>query len=153
MLDTTSGPIAYDDPGDPQAIPAFLLSSGAHDRHDWDELRALLPERFRTIALDWPSHGDSPPGEGPLSAMQIADVTEQAVAQLAPEGALVIGNSVGGFAATRLAIRRPELVKGLVIVDGGGFAGRSPLVRAFCALMARRQADRLFDPRGGAERV
>jgi pimeloyl-ACP methyl ester carboxylesterase len=137
LLDIASGPIAYDEEGDPDGIPVFLLPSGAHDRHDWDELRALLPERFRTIALDWPSHGDSPPGEAPLSAMRIADITEQAVAQLAPEGALVIGNSVGGFAAARLAIRRPQLVNGLVIVDGGGFAGRSPLVRAFCALMAR----------------
>ncbi|MGD1057781.1 MAG: alpha/beta hydrolase [Solirubrobacteraceae bacterium] len=137
LIDTSTGPISYDELGDPQAIPAFLLPSGAHDHHDYDELRALLPERFRTIALDWPSHGDSPPGEGPLSAMRIADVTEQAIAQLAPEGALVIGNSVGGFAAARLAIRRPELVKGLVIVDGGGFAGRSPFVRTFCALMGR----------------
>jgi pimeloyl-ACP methyl ester carboxylesterase len=30
-----------------------------------------------------------------------------------------------------------EQVRGLVIVDGGGFAGRPPHVRAFCALMAR----------------
>lgn len=146
LLDIASGPIAYDEEGDPEAIPVFFLPSGAHDRHDWDELRALLPERFRTIALDWPGHGDSPPGEGPLSAMRIADITEQAVAQLAPEGALVIGNSVGGFAAARLAIRRPELVSGLVIVDGGGFAGRSPLVRAFCALMAHPRFLRAIYP-------
>jgi pimeloyl-ACP methyl ester carboxylesterase len=134
MLDTSTGPIAYDVSGFGETV--VMLSSGAHDRHDWDELRTLLPARFRTIALDWPSHGESPPGEGALSAMRIAEITEQAVAQLAPEGALVIGNSVGGFAAARLAIRRPELVRGLVIVDGGGFAGRSPLVRAFCSLMA-----------------
>jgi pimeloyl-ACP methyl ester carboxylesterase len=43
---------------------------------------------------------------------------------------------VCGFAAARLAIRRPELVRGLVIVDGGGFAGRSPHERAFCWLMS-----------------
>jgi len=36
-----------------------------------------------------------------------------------------------------MAIRRAELVRGLVIVDGGGFAGRPPHVRAFCALMAQ----------------
>jgi pimeloyl-ACP methyl ester carboxylesterase len=135
LIDTSTGPISYDARGSGETL--VMLSSGAHDRHDWDALRALLPERYRTIALDWPSHGDSPPGQGPLSAMRIADIAEQAVAQLAPEGALVIGNSVGGFAAARLAIRRPELVRGLVIVDGGGFAGRSPFARAFCALMAR----------------
>ncbi len=144
LLDTSTGSVSYDVSGSGEAV--VMLSSGAHDRHDWDELRTLLPERFRTIALDWPSHGDSPPGEGALSAMRIADVTEQAVAQLAPEGALVIGNSVGGFAAARLAIRRPELVRGLVIVDGGGFAGRSPFVRAFCALMTRPRFLRAIYP-------
>jgi pimeloyl-ACP methyl ester carboxylesterase len=141
LIDTSTGPIAYDvrgpGPDTPPHETIVLLPSGAHDRHDFDELRALLGDRFRTIALDWPSHGDSPPGEGPLSAMRIADVSEQAVEQLAPRGAVVLGNSVGGFAAARLAIRRPELVAGLVIVDGGGFGGRSPLVRAVCALMSR----------------
>ena len=56
---------------------------------------------------------------------------------LAPGRSVVVGNSVGGFAAGRLAIRRPELVRGLVIVDSGGFGGRPPQVRAFCALMSR----------------
>jgi pimeloyl-ACP methyl ester carboxylesterase len=150
LIDTSTGPIAYDVSGrGPDASPRetiILLPSGAHDRHDFDELRALLGDRFRTIALDWPSHGDSPPGTGELSAMRIADVAEEAVAQLAPDGAIVLGNSVGGFAAGRMAIRRPELVAGLVIVDGGGFAGRSPLVRGFCALMGRPRFLRAIYP-------
>ncbi len=76
----------------------------------------------------------------------MADVAEQAVAQLAPQGAIVLGNSIGGFAATRMAIRRPALVKGLVIVDGGGFAARPPHVRLFCALMARQRFLRAIYP-------
>jgi len=135
LLDTPSATIAYDERG--SGPPIVLLSSGAHDRHDYDEVRALLPDRVRTIALDWPGHGQSPPPRAPTSAMAFADVAEQAVERLAPEGAVVLGNSVGGFSAARLAIRRPELVRGLVIVDGGGFAGRPPHVRAFCALMGR----------------
>jgi len=134
-LSTSSGPIAYDESGDGQ--PIVLLPSGAHDHHDYDELRTLIGSRFRTISLDWPAHGESPAGSGPASAMRFADVAEQLVEQLAPEGAVLVGNSVGGFAAARLAIRRPELVKGLVVVDGGGLAGRPPHVRAFCALMAQ----------------
>lgn len=134
FLDTATGPIAYDEQGAGPAV--VLLPSGAHDHHDYDELRALLPS-FRTIALDWPAHGASPPGTGPASVTRFADVAEELVERLAPEGAVVVGNSVGGFSAARLAIRRPELVKGLVLIDGGGFAGRPPHVRAFCALMGR----------------
>lgn len=136
FLEISSGRIAYDEQGSGETI--VTLPSGAHNRHDYDELRALMPAGYRTIALDWPAHGDSPPDAGPGSAMHLADVAEEAVAQLAPNGAIVLGNSVGGFAATRVAIRRPELVKALVIIDGGGFAGRPPHVRAFCALMAKQ---------------
>jgi len=144
-LDTTSATIVYDERGAGQ--PIVLLPSGAHDRHDYDELRARLPERFCTIALDWPAHGDSPPPRsGSTSAMELADVAEQVVAQLAPSGAVLVGNSVGGFAAARLAIRRPQLVRGLVIVDGGGFAARTPLVHVFCLLMSRRRFLRAIYP-------
>jgi pimeloyl-ACP methyl ester carboxylesterase len=132
---TSTGPIAYDQRGD--GDPIFFLHSGAHDHHDYDELRELLPPRFRSIAPDWPAHGASPPGSSPTTAMHLADVTEELVAALAPEGAVLVGNSVGGFSAARLAIRRPELVRGLVLVDSGGFLGRPPHVRAFCALMAQ----------------
>jgi pimeloyl-ACP methyl ester carboxylesterase len=136
LLETSTGQVAYDVQGEGRAI--VLLSSGAHDHHDYDELRALLPTRFSSISLDWPGHGSSPPGDGPATAMRLADVAEELVAQLAPEGAVVVGNSVGGFAAARMAIRRPELVTGLVVLDGGGFAVRGPQVRAICALMSQR---------------
>ena len=135
LLETPAGEIAYDERGDGETI--VLLASGAHTRHDFDELRERIPERLRTVAIDWPAHGESAPGHHPATAMHLADIAEAAVERLAPDGAIVLGNSVGGFSAARMAIRRPELVKGLVIVDAGGFAGRPPHVRAFCALMAR----------------
>src|SRR3954453_11484102 len=110
LLETATGPIAYDEQG--VGDPVVLLSSGAHDRHDWDGLRTLLPASFRSIAPDWPGHGESPLGETPATAMRFADVAEEMVERLAPKGAVLVGNSVGGFAAARLAIRRPELVRG-----------------------------------------
>jgi pimeloyl-ACP methyl ester carboxylesterase len=158
LLETNRGSIAYDERG--TGGPVVMLSSGAHDRHDFDGLRDLLPG-FRSIALDWPGHGESPAGNEPATAMGFADVAEELVAQLAPEGAIVLGNSVGGFAAARLAIRRPELVRGLVLIDSGGFLPRSPQVRVFCALMARPRflraiypwfANRYMRPQGKADR-
>jgi pimeloyl-ACP methyl ester carboxylesterase len=144
VLDTSAGPIAYDVLGN--GHPIVLLPAGAHDHHDYDELRALLPARFRSISVDWPAHGASPPTALDPSAMLFADVAEELVATLAPSGALVAGNSVGGFAAARLAIRRPELVKALVLIDSGGFLGRPPHVRLFCWLMAQRSFLRAIYP-------
>jgi pimeloyl-ACP methyl ester carboxylesterase len=144
IFETRTGPVAYDERGEGPSV--FLLPSGAHDHHDFDELRDLLPARFRSIALDWPAHGSSPPGVGRATAMRFADIVEEVVGRLAPEGALVAGNSVGGFAAARLAIRRPDLVRGLALIDSGGFLGRGPQVRAFCALMRRRRFLRAIYP-------
>jgi pimeloyl-ACP methyl ester carboxylesterase len=78
--------------------------------------------------------------------MRFADIAEELVERLAPGGAVVVGNSVGGFAAGRLAVRRPELVRGLVLIDSGGFLGRGPQVRAFCSLMARPRFLRAIYP-------
>ena len=141
---TSTGPIAYDERG--EGDPIVLLPSGAHDHHDYDELRALVPKRFRTISLDWPGHGSSPPGHAPATAMRFADVVQELIEEAAPQGAIVVGNSVGGFAAARLAIRRPELVTGLVLIDTGGFIGRPPQVRFFCALMSNPRFLRAIYP-------
>jgi pimeloyl-ACP methyl ester carboxylesterase len=144
LLETRAGTIAYDERG--EGAPLVLLPSGAHRRRDFDQLRALLPGRFRSVALDWPGHGESPAGSEAASAVGFADAAEALVEAVAPEGAVVLGNSVGGFSAARLALRRPELVRGLVLVDAGGFAPHSPLVRTFCALMSRPWFLRRFYP-------
>jgi pimeloyl-ACP methyl ester carboxylesterase len=152
MLDLPSGAVFYDERGAADGAPIVLLASGAHDHHDYDGLRDRLdPARFRTIALDWPAHGASPApaaAAGPASVTLFADVAEALVEHVASErgGAVVVGNSVGGFSAARLAIRRPDLVRGLVLIDAGGFAPRPPHVRAFCALMARPRFLRAIYP-------
>ena len=65
-LELPSGTVAYEDRGD--GPPVVLLPAGAHTIRDYDALRELLPG-MRTIAIDWPSHGDSPPSRTPASAM------------------------------------------------------------------------------------
>src|SRR4051794_6610394 len=101
-----------------------LLPSGAHTTADYDLVKPALLEHGRVISIEWPV-------AGPGSAVIFADAVEATVARVAPEGAVVIGNSIGGFSAARLALRRPQLVHGLVIVDGGGFLEPSLQARAF----------------------
>jgi pimeloyl-ACP methyl ester carboxylesterase len=134
---TRAGRLAFDELGAGPGL--LLLSAAAHDRHDWDGVRPALAERFRTIALDWPGHGDSPMPPAPwhASAAMFADAVEDVVDALDLAPVAVVGNSVGGFAAARLAIRRPQVVSALVLVDSGGFDGPTLRSRAFCAAMSR----------------
>jgi pimeloyl-ACP methyl ester carboxylesterase len=134
-LSTSAGTVAYDSRG--SGDPVVLLPSGGHDRHDYDEVRELLPGGLRSIGVDWPGHGQSPDGTAPSTELRLAQITEELLESLAPGGAVLAGNSIGGNVAARLAIRRPGLVKGLMIIDGGGFEESRLPARVFCALMSR----------------
>jgi pimeloyl-ACP methyl ester carboxylesterase len=134
-LSTSAGTVAYDSRG--SGDPVVLLPSGGHEQHDYDEIRELLPGGFRSIGVDWPGHGRSPAGTAPTTELRLAQIIEELLDSLTPDGAVLAGNSVGGNVAVRLAIRRPDLVKGLMIIDGGGFEGSRLSGRVFCALMSR----------------
>lgn len=143
-LSTSAGTVAYDSHG--SGDPIVLLPSGGHDRHDYDETRKLLPDGLRSIGVDWPGHGRSPAGTAASTELRLARIVEELLDSLTPDGAVLVGNSVGGNVAARLAIRRPDLVKGLMIIDGGGFEGSRVSGRAFCALMSRPWFVRLIYP-------
>jgi pimeloyl-ACP methyl ester carboxylesterase len=134
-LSTSAGTVAYDSRG--SGDPVVLLPSGGHEQHDYDEIRELLPGGFRSIGVDWPGHGRSPAGTAPSTELRLAQIIEELLDSLTPGGAVLVGNSVGGNVTARLAIRRPDLVKGLMIIDGGGFEESRLPARVFCALMSR----------------
>jgi pimeloyl-ACP methyl ester carboxylesterase len=134
-LSTSAGTVAYDSRG--SGDPVVLLPSGGHDQHDYDDIRELLPGGLRSIGVDWPGHGRSPAGPAPATESRLAQIIEELLESLAPGGAVLAGNSVGGNVAARLAVRRPDLVKGLMIIDGGDFEESRLATRVFCALMSR----------------
>lgn len=143
-LTTRAGEVAYVQTG--VGRPVVLLHANLHDRHDFDPIVETLARRHRVIAVDWPGHGESQPTDrvtGPL----LADVLDDIVDALNLEDIVLIGNSVGGSAAARLAITRPELVKGLVLVNTGGFVPNNLLTAVFCRLMGTEAVTRRVMPR------
>lgn len=84
------------------------------DHTMWDEVRERLGSD--SLALDMPGHGASPP----LGGSTLDDhVTALAVTleRAGAAGAVLVGHSWGGMTALRLAIRRPDLVAGLVLCN------------------------------------
>lgn len=143
-IHTTAGSVAYDETGSGDTV--VLLHATLHDRHDFASIVPVLAERHRVLALDWPAHGESDPAPN-MTAERIGDVLAEVAAALDLRRAVFIGNSVGGYAAARLAIEHPDRVAGLVLVNSGGFIPPSPLVRAFTTLMGTPWVTRRVMPR------
>ncbi len=81
-----------------------------------------LRSAYRVVVPDLPGNGWSRPARGepyPTFAA-LVDTVEAFVAATAPAGAYLAGNSMGGWIATKLAARRPDLVRGVALMNPGG---------------------------------
>ncbi|WP_216905452.1 alpha/beta fold hydrolase [Nocardia noduli] len=141
-ISLSRGPVSYSDDGTGPVV--VLLHATLHDRTDYDAVVAALTPTNRVIALDWPGHGESPSPIAPLreGAVLYGEVLAEFVLALGLHHVVVVGNSVGGYAACNLALTHPELVAGLVIAQGSGFVPTTPFVKAFCSLQGRPWAVR-----------
>ena len=138
---TRTGLVAYEEQG--TGSPLLLLHANASAHFHFDDIVPELARSYRTIAVDWPGCGESAAPNPPqtATAMLMADVLEDVVAGLKLPPAILLGHSVGGYAAARLAIRHPERVRALLLVDSGGFAQVS---RFFCWLLGQEWVSRLI---------
>ena len=104
MLTLTHGAVRYAEVGD--GPPLLALHANLHDSADYAGVAAALAREHRLITLDWPGHGCSPAPEKPLTAAQLGDLAVEFVDRLGLTSLMVIGNSVGGYAACRIAIEQ-----------------------------------------------
>jgi esterase len=98
--------------------PILFLHGGGLNAHTWDLVCLMLRHRYHCLALDQRGHGDSewePTADYRFDA-QVADV-EGFIEKLKLERPLLVGHSMGGFAAMGYAIRHAASMAGLVLVD------------------------------------
>jgi pimeloyl-ACP methyl ester carboxylesterase len=113
------GGIAYTRSG--AGKPVLLLHGLAASLHDWD---ALVPELvalgYETTCPDLPGHGHSYKSEN-LQDYQLENIFDKLLEWIEKldfqKPMTVIGHSMGGYFSLELAIRHPDLVSKLVLVD------------------------------------
>ena len=127
--------LAYDDEG--QGPVVLCLHSIAHGASDYAPLRARLGSRCRVIALDWPGHGRSAEDRVAASAARYTEIAERFADALGLRDVVLIGNSIGGAVAIRLAAKRPDVVRALVLADAGGLDRVDFMTRMVTGGMAR----------------
>jgi pimeloyl-ACP methyl ester carboxylesterase len=90
-----------------------LLHGVGLDHTVWEPLTEIVGDRFEVIAPDLPGHGTNAPVPEGVTLADLAD----AVAVHVPDGAHLVGFSLGALVAQHLAIHRPELVATLTSVS------------------------------------
>ena len=85
---------------------------------NWLALAPLLLPGRRVLVPELPGHG----GSDPLPAAASLNAYADRIAGLLDEPAAIVGHSLGGAVALRLAIRRPELVRALVLAGAAGIS-------------------------------
>jgi 3-oxoadipate enol-lactonase len=105
---------------------SYLLSS----EHFEPQIKALSAD-YRCIAFDHRGHGGS---EVPASGYDMENLYADAVAFIEAIGCApchFVGLSTGGFIGLRLGIRRPDLVRSLVLMDTSARAESSRRAREY----------------------
>lgn len=111
--------------------PVLLVHGQPGLGSDWDAVVGALAADHRLLAPDRPGYGDAA-GE-PTTMAGNADALAELLETQRAAPAVVVGHSYGGGIALLLAARRPDLVRGLVLV---GSVGRAGSVNLFDRAMA-----------------
>lgn len=102
-----------------EGVPVVLLHGLLGSARNWRFVSAQLAKSCRTYALDLRNHGDSPHTPPFTLADLVADVEawiEENLRDVARPVTL-LGHSLGGKVAMKLACKRPDLVARMIIVD------------------------------------
>lgn len=114
-IEVNGAQLGYEERG--KGGPPFVFVHGwACDRSAWQPQFDDLSQDHRCVAIDLRGRGEStatPPYDFVTAADDVAAVMDA----LGISGAIVAGHSLGGIIVLALNLRRPELLRGVVIGD------------------------------------
>src|SRR5829696_2415975 len=107
----------YEEHGDGDGTPLVLLHGGMGGGEIFAAIAPGLAEHRRVIVPDLQGHGRTAHIDRPLRAEHLADDIAALIGHLRLERADVVGYSLGGEVAWRVAIQHPDRVRRLVVIS------------------------------------
>ncbi len=122
--------------------PVVLLHGFGADLNTWMFNQPALAEAQATVALDLPGHGGSEKTVGAGDPDALAAAVEAALDALGIARLHLVGHSMGGAVAARVATRRPGCVASLTLIAPAGFgeAINGGFIDGFVRASRRRDA-------------
>ena len=117
----------YRDEGNASGPVLVLLHGYGDSFTSWEGWVDTLKDRYRLISIDFPGHGLTRAPQGyRLDGDEFADLVDVFAARLELPPFALAGNSMGGGVAWRVAVRHPQRLNALILVDAAGFAPEGP---------------------------
>jgi pimeloyl-ACP methyl ester carboxylesterase len=114
--------------------PSVLLLHGlAGHADEWAQTASWLTARCRVVAPDARGHGRSERFPQDVSRDALVDDAAFVIERFRLQPVVVVGQSVGGLTALSLAARRPDLVRGVVLLDASPAGGGKAVEKAVAA--------------------
>lgn len=98
-----------------QGTPVLLSHALGADLHLWDGLAAALADGHEVLRYDHRGHGGSAVPGGPCTQDDLVDDAARLIREWGRGPVVFVGISMGGMVAQGLAVRHPELLRGVVI--------------------------------------
>lgn len=119
IVESSGARIAVSDTGN-RGLPAVVLLHGlAGSAREWGPTEAAIADEWRVIRIDQRGHGDSTRRPRDVSRRAfVDDVVAVVQARVPGERVLLVGQSMGAHTAFMVAAARPDLVEGLVMLEG-----------------------------------
>ena len=103
--------------GHPNRQVALLIHGWSSSWYAMSPLIKLLSQRFRAIAIDLPGYGASPPLPERVTIPAYADILANFVERVTDGPVVLVGHSMGGMTSLTMALRHPEVVERMVLID------------------------------------
>ena len=100
-----------------EGTPIVLSHALGLDQRMWDAVAARLAPQHTVLRYDHRGHGGSAVPAGPYAMEDLLDDAARLIREWSAGPVVWIGLSMGGMVGQGLAIRHPELVRGLVIAN------------------------------------
>lgn len=126
--------------------PIVLVHGLGGAAANWALLAPRLAERRHVLAVDLPGHGGSDPLPAAPSLAPYADRVAAIAADAGFDRADFVGHSFGGLVALRLALRRPEVVRSVVLAAAAGITSSTRRAERILALVGALKPGRRISP-------